>query len=72
MTHEEARLLVLLEKALVIIVGEYPKGDERYQWAVCVAEQFDLDLGENGVEPTWVRETFEKMGIFPKVSNEQK
>ena len=22
-----------------------------------------------GVEPIWIRETFEKMGIFPKVSN---
>lgn len=37
-----------LEKALVVIVGEYPKEDERYIDAVAAAKKFGIDLGENG------------------------
>lgn len=44
----EAELEKALEGALAIIVGEYPHGDERYQFAVDVARRFNLDLGEMG------------------------
>lgn len=35
-----------LQKALAIIVDEYPKDDERYIWAVEMAEVYEIDLGE--------------------------
>jgi hypothetical protein len=37
-----------LEQALIIIVGEYPKEDNRYVFATQAAKQFNIDLGENG------------------------
>lgn len=44
----EAELEVALIEALVIIVGEYPKEDDRYQFAIRAAKKFNLDIGENG------------------------
>ena len=37
-----------LTEALVIIVGEYPREDDRYIFAAKTARKFGLDLGENG------------------------
>ena len=37
-----------LEKALIIIVGEYPKTDENYIIAIKTAKDFHIDIGENG------------------------
>lgn len=39
-----------LEKALVIIVGEYPRHDDRYKFAIELAKKYGLDLGENASE----------------------
>lgn len=44
----EANLEAALTDALIIIVGEYPKDDERYVWACKTAKGFNLDVGENG------------------------
>ena len=40
------KLMDALEKSLLVIVGEYPKSDERYIEAVAIAEEFGIDLGE--------------------------
>ena len=41
-------LELALENALVIIEGEYPKNDDRYEFAMRMAEKFSLDVGEMG------------------------
>lgn len=37
-----------LQEALIIIVGEYPKTDDRYIFAIETGKIFGFDLGENG------------------------
>jgi hypothetical protein len=43
----EIALLEALDEALIIIAGEYPKEDERYQFAIHTAKKFNLDIGED-------------------------
>lgn len=44
----EEKLEVALVEALIIIVGEYPKEDDRYLFAIKAAKEFGLDIGEMG------------------------
>lgn len=43
----EAKMEIALIQALIIITEEYPKYDDRYQFAIRAAKEFNLDIGEN-------------------------
>lgn len=40
------KLLEALEESLLIIMGEYPKQDDRYMWAKRQCDIFGIDLEE--------------------------
>lgn len=60
----EAKLMlgIINQAANDLLDKNHKDGAERYLRNAFHAETC-------GVEPIWIRETFEKMGIFPKVSN---